>query len=100
MNKSDSIKELASALSKAQSMIEGAIKDKTNPAFRSTYGSAWTATTFGSGFAATQPSGNVQPGYQFQRTGVSGSLPATAGATRTSLSTANPLFPMIHIRRA
>jgi len=72
----------------------------TNPAFRSTYGSAWTATTFGSGFAATQPSGNVQPGYQFQRTGVSGSLPATAGATRTSLSTANPLFPMIHIRRA
>jgi hypothetical protein len=46
MNKSESIKELASALSKAQAMIEGAIKDKTNPAFRSKYadlGACWDA---------------------------------------------------------
>jgi hypothetical protein len=37
MNRSETIKELATALSKAQGAIEGAIKDKTNPAFRSTY---------------------------------------------------------------
>lgn len=37
MDKSDSIKELASALAKAQPAIEGATKDKNNPAFRSKY---------------------------------------------------------------
>jgi len=37
MNRSDSIKELAGALCKAQAVIEGAAKDKMNPAFRSKY---------------------------------------------------------------
>jgi hypothetical protein len=37
MNKSDSIKELAAALVKAQAKIEGATKDKTNPHFKSKY---------------------------------------------------------------
>lgn len=37
MNKSESIKELATAYAKAQPEIEGAAKDKTNPAFRSKY---------------------------------------------------------------
>ena len=37
MNKSESISNLAQALVKAQSKIEGASKDKTNPHFRSKY---------------------------------------------------------------
>lgn len=37
MQQSDSINELASALSKAQSEIEGAVKDSTNPFFKSAY---------------------------------------------------------------
>lgn len=37
MNKSDSIKELAAALAKAQPLIQGAKKDKNNPAFKSKY---------------------------------------------------------------
>lgn len=37
MNKSESIASLAAALVKAQSKIEGATKDKTNPHFRSKY---------------------------------------------------------------
>lgn len=37
MNKSESIGALAKALSKAQTLIEGAVKDKTNPHFRSKY---------------------------------------------------------------
>jgi hypothetical protein len=37
MNKSESIAALAAAYSKAQPKIEGAVKDKTNPAFRSKY---------------------------------------------------------------
>ena len=37
MNKSDSIKELATALWKAQRKIKGALKDSTNPHFRSKY---------------------------------------------------------------
>jgi hypothetical protein len=37
MNKSDSIAALAAALSKAQAQIEGAIKDSTNPHFKSKY---------------------------------------------------------------
>ena len=37
MNQSESIKELASALSKAQAAIEGASKDKVNPHFKSRY---------------------------------------------------------------
>lgn len=37
MLSSDSIKELAAALVKAQAKIEGATKDKTNPHFRSKY---------------------------------------------------------------
>ena len=37
MNKSDSIKELCAALSKAQPLIQGAKKDKNNPAFKSRY---------------------------------------------------------------
>jgi hypothetical protein len=37
VNKSESIKELAAALAKAQPQIEGAAKDKANPAFRSKY---------------------------------------------------------------
>ena len=37
MNQSDSIKGLAAAYCKAQKEIEGAVKDKTNPAFRSKY---------------------------------------------------------------
>lgn len=46
MRSSESIKEIASALCKAQAVIEGAIKDKMNPAFRSAYadlGSCWDA---------------------------------------------------------
>lgn len=37
MQKSESINELATALSKAQSKIKGAIKDSTNPFFKSSY---------------------------------------------------------------
>jgi hypothetical protein len=37
MNKSESIKELSSALAKAQGLIEGALKDAQNPHFRSKY---------------------------------------------------------------
>lgn len=37
MLKSDSIKELAAALSKAQNQMSGAAKDKNNPFFNSTY---------------------------------------------------------------
>lgn len=37
MDKSESIKELANALCKAQSQIKGAVKDSTNPHFRSKY---------------------------------------------------------------
>lgn len=37
MNKSDSIKELATALSKAQGQIKGALKDSANPFFKSKY---------------------------------------------------------------
>lgn len=37
MKTSESIASLAAALAKAQSVIEGAIKDKANPAFRSRY---------------------------------------------------------------
>lgn len=36
-NRSESIKELAAAFAKAQPKIEGATKDKSNPAFRSKY---------------------------------------------------------------
>lgn len=46
MNKSESIKELAAALSKAQSEIVGAIKDSSNPFFKSSYAdlaSVWDA---------------------------------------------------------
>jgi len=37
MNKSESIKELAAALAKAQGSIKGAIKDSANPFFKSKY---------------------------------------------------------------
>lgn len=37
MDKSESIKELSAAYCKAQPKIEGAVRDKTNPAFRSKY---------------------------------------------------------------
>ena len=37
MNKSESIKELATALSKAQGEIKGAVKDSSNPFFKSKY---------------------------------------------------------------
>jgi hypothetical protein len=37
VNRSESIKEIAAAYTKAQPKIEGAVKDKTNPAFRSKY---------------------------------------------------------------
>ena len=37
MNKSESIKELATALAKAQGSIKGAIKDSSNPFFKSKY---------------------------------------------------------------
>lgn len=46
MKTSDSIKELATALAKAQAIMAGATKDKTNPAFRSKYAdlaSVWDA---------------------------------------------------------
>lgn len=46
MTHSDSINDLATALTKAQAEIEGAIKGKVNPAFRSKYadlGSVWDA---------------------------------------------------------
>ena len=39
MNKSETINELASALSKAQAQIKGAVEDSTNPHFRSKYAS-------------------------------------------------------------
>ena len=39
MNKSESINELATALSKAQAAIKGAVEDSTNPHFRSKYAS-------------------------------------------------------------
>ena len=44
MQKSDSINELAAALSKAQGQISGAIKDSQNPFYKSNYadlGSCW-----------------------------------------------------------
>ena len=34
MNKSESIKELATALAKAQGQIKGAVKDSANPFFK------------------------------------------------------------------
>lgn len=37
MNKSESIKELAAALAKAQPLIKGAVKDSVNPFFKSKY---------------------------------------------------------------
>lgn len=46
MNKSEQINELAAAMAKAQGDIEGAVKDKSNPAFRSKYadlGAVWDA---------------------------------------------------------
>ena len=46
MKTSDSIKEIATALSKAQAVIVGAVKDKTNPHFKSDYAdlaSVWDA---------------------------------------------------------
>jgi len=46
MNRSDSIAALAASLAKAQGLIEGAVKDKSNPAFRSRYadlGAVWDA---------------------------------------------------------
>jgi hypothetical protein len=46
MNKSETIAELATALSAAQGEIEGAVKDSTNPHFRSKYadlGAVWAA---------------------------------------------------------
>ena len=46
MDKSESIKELAAALSKAQGAIEGAVKDTSNPFFKSKYAdlaSVWAA---------------------------------------------------------
>ncbi len=46
MNRSENINELAAAMSKAQGAIEGAVKDKSNPAFRSKYadlGAVWDA---------------------------------------------------------
>lgn len=46
MNKSESIGKLASALSKAQGMIKGAVKDSVNPHFRNKYAdltSVWEA---------------------------------------------------------
>lgn len=46
MNRSESIKELATALSKVQGEMKGAIKDKMNPAFRSLFadlGACWDA---------------------------------------------------------
>ena len=47
MNKSENITELAAALAKAQAVIEGALKDRENPAFRGTryadLGSCWDA---------------------------------------------------------
>lgn len=39
MNKSESIEKLATALSKAQSQIKGAVEDSQNPHFRSKYAS-------------------------------------------------------------
>jgi len=46
MNRSESIKELTVALAKAQSQITAAVKDKVNPAYRSSYAdlaSVWDA---------------------------------------------------------
>lgn len=46
MQRSEQIADLASALAKAQGQIEGAVKGKTNPAFRSQYadlGAVWDA---------------------------------------------------------
>lgn len=46
MQKSESVKELATALARAQNQIQGAAKDKTNPHFRSAYAdlaSVWDA---------------------------------------------------------
>lgn len=46
MNRSDQINELAAALAKAQGEIKGAVKDATNPHFRSSYAdlqSVWDA---------------------------------------------------------
>jgi len=46
MNRSENINELAAAMAKAQGEIEGAVKDKSNPAFRSKYadlGAVWDA---------------------------------------------------------
>ena len=72
MNKSESIKELASALAKAQAVIEGATKDKTNPAFRSKYadlGNCWDAARkplTDNGFAVIQPARLTELGVEVE----------------------------------
>lgn len=61
MNRSESIKELAAALSKAQGAMEGAKKDSANPFFKSKYAdlaSCWEACRkplSDNGLAITQP---------------------------------------------
>lgn len=63
MNKSESIKELASALCKAQAEIRGAVKDSDNPFFKSKYAdleSVWQAIReplSDNGLSVAQPTG-------------------------------------------
>ena len=66
MRTSELVNEVAAALSKAQARIEGAIKDKTNPAFRQKYadlGAVWDAIReplTANGLAVTQELGNSE----------------------------------------
>lgn len=64
MRTSEQVNEISAALAKAQARIEGAIKDKTNPAFRQKYadlGAVWDAIRgplTDNGIAVTQELGN------------------------------------------
>ncbi len=68
MQRSESIATLAAALAKAQGAIEGAVKGKTNPAFRSKYadlGAVWDAIReplASNGLAVVQQLGTADAG--------------------------------------
>ncbi len=65
MRTSEQVNEISAALAKAQARIEGAIKDKTNPAFRQKYadlGAVWDAIRApmtDNGLSVTQELGNA-----------------------------------------
>lgn len=68
LSQSPELGELATALSKAQAQIQGAVKDRTNPAFKSTYAdlaSVWDACRgplTAHGLSVTQHPGRLEDG--------------------------------------